>query len=69
MNTLTTEEIIRLLKGLTKVKSDSDLAQILDVDKQSVYQYKQKFNEDIQQKIITLLFSKIDEEELNSEKL
>ena len=33
--------------------------QLSNVDKQSVYQYKQKSSEDIQQKIITLLCAKI----------
>jgi len=63
MNSLPTEDIIQLLKEVTKTKHDSDLAKILDVDKQSIYQYKQKSNDDIQQKIITLLLTKINTEE------
>lgn len=63
MKSLPTEDIIKLLKEVTKTKHDSDLAKILDVDKQSIYQYKQKSNDDIQQKIITLLLTKISAEE------
>lgn len=63
MKSLPTEDIIKLLKEVTKTKHDSDLAKILDVDKQSIYQYKQKSNDDIQQKIITLLLTKISTQE------
>ena len=59
MKTLSSEDIIEALKDVTEVESDSELAKVLNVDKQSVYQYKQKSSEDIQQKIITLLFAKI----------
>jgi hypothetical protein len=58
MKTLPTQDIIEQLKELTETEHDSDLAKILDIDKQSIYQYKQKSNDDIQQKIITLLLSK-----------
>lgn len=63
MKSLPTEDIIKLLKEVTKTKHDSDLAKILDVDKQSIYQYKQKSNDDIQQKIITLLLTKMSTQE------
>ena len=56
---LSSEEIIKELKVVTKTNHDTDLAKILDIDKQSIYQYKQKSNSDIQQKIITLLLSEI----------
>jgi hypothetical protein len=58
MKTLPTQDIIEQLKDLTETEHDSDLAKILDIDKQSIYQYKQKSNDDIQQKIITLLLAK-----------
>jgi hypothetical protein len=58
--TLATKKIIYFLKKITNSEHDSDLAKVLNVDKQSIYQYKQKTNEDIQQKIITLLLSEMD---------
>lgn len=58
MKTLSTEEIIKQLKSITQTSQDTDLAKILGIDKQSIYQYKKKTNDDIQQKIITLLLSR-----------
>ena len=58
MKSLSSEEIIDKLKVITESKHDTDLAKILMVDKHSIYQHKQKTNDDIQQKIITLLLSK-----------
>lgn len=58
MKTLSAEEIIKQLKSITQTSQDTDLAKILGIDKQSIYQYKKKTNDDIQQKIITLLLSR-----------
>ena len=51
----TTTEIISELKNILEIQYDNDLAEYLGVGKQSVYQYKQKVNPDIQQKIISEL--------------
>lgn len=51
----TTTEIISELKDILEIQYDNELAVYLDVGKQSVYQYKQKVNPDIQQKIISEL--------------
>jgi hypothetical protein len=59
VKTSSSEDMIGALKDLTEVESGSELAKVLNVDKQAVYQYKQKSSEDIQQKIITLLVAKI----------
>ena len=51
----TTTEIVSELKNILEIQYDNDLAEYLGVGKQSVYQYKQKVNPDIQQKIISEL--------------
>lgn len=61
MNILTPEEIIEHVKLITGDKYDSDLAKRLGVDKQSFPQYKNKKTVDMQQKIICLLLSKLNE--------
>lgn len=55
----TTTEIISELKDILEIHYDNELAEYLDIDKQSVYQYKQKKNPDIQQKIISELLALI----------
>lgn len=55
MKKYTTEDIIDLIKVKFEVKTDASLARVLGVEKQSIYQYRQKKNIDIQQKIIILL--------------
>lgn len=54
-------EIIDALKIIFDKKYDKEIANLLDVDKQSISQYKQKKQEDIQQKIINLLILKIND--------
>lgn len=54
-NIYTTTEIISELKDILEIQYDNELAEYLEVGKQSVYQYKQKVNPDIQQKIISEL--------------
>lgn len=54
-NIYTTTEIISELKDILGIQYDNELAEHLEVGKQSVYQYKQKVNPDIQQKIISEL--------------
>ena len=56
---LTSSEIIDALKVFFDKKYDKDIAELLAIDKQSVSQYKQKTQEDIQQKIISLLILRI----------
>ncbi len=51
----TTTEIVSELKNILEIQYDNDLAEYLGVGKQSVYQYKQKVNPDIQQRIISEL--------------
>lgn len=53
----TTTEIVSELKNILEIQYDNDLAEYLGVGKQSVYQYKQKVNPDIQQKIISELLA------------
>lgn len=60
-NIYTTTEIISELKDILGIKYDNELAEYLEVGKQSVYQYKQKVNPDIQQKIISELLILIKE--------
>ena len=55
----TTTEIISELKDILGMQYDNELAEYLEVGKQSVYQYKQKVNPDIQQKIISELLTLI----------
>lgn len=57
----TTTEIVSELKDILGIKYDNELAEYLEVGKQSVYQYKQKVNPDIQQKIISELLILIKE--------
>lgn len=61
MKILTPAEIIEHVKLITGDKYDSDLAKRLGIDKQSLPQYKNKKTVDMQQKIICLLISKMDE--------
>jgi hypothetical protein len=61
MNILTPQEIIEQVKVLTGDKFDSDLAKRLEVDKQSFPQYKNRKTVDLQQKIICLLLSRINQ--------
>lgn len=56
-----TTEIVSKLKNILEIQYDNELAEYLKVDKQSVYQYKQKVNPDIQQKIISELLALIEE--------
>lgn len=51
----TTPEIISELKDILEIQYDNELADYLGIGKQSIYQYKQKVNPDIQQKIISEL--------------
>lgn len=51
----TTSEIISELKNILEIQYDNELAEYLGIGKQSIYQYKQKVNPDIQQKIISEL--------------
>lgn len=51
----TTTEIISELKDILEMQYDNELADYLGIGKQSIYQYKQKVNPDIQQKIISEL--------------
>lgn len=60
MEILSAKQIIEHVKALTGDRFDSDLAKRLGVDKQSLPQYKNKKNIDVQQKIICLLLSKLD---------
>lgn len=55
MDILTSEQILKRLKLITHDNLDNELARRLGVSKQSLYQYKQKTNEDIQIRIISLL--------------
>ncbi len=55
-----TTEIVSKLKNILEMQYDNELAEYLEVDKQSVYQYKQKVNPDIQQKIISELLALIE---------
>ncbi|WP_199506821.1 MULTISPECIES: helix-turn-helix domain-containing protein [unclassified Psychrobacter] len=57
----TTPEIISEMKNILGITHDNELAEYLEVGKQSVYQYKQKVNPDIQQKIISELLTLIKE--------
>ncbi|ANV83487.1 hypothetical protein AWQ21_03285 [Picosynechococcus sp. PCC 7003] len=59
MDVLSPKEIIEQVKILTGDRFDSDLAKRLDIDKQSFPQYKNKTTVDLQQKIISLLLTKI----------
>ena len=59
MSLYTPEEIIEHLKSITGDRFDSELARRLDIDKQSIPQYKRKKNSDIQLRIISLLINKI----------
>lgn len=56
---LATSEIIDALKIIFDKRYDKEIADLLDVEKQSISQYKQKTQEDIQQKIISLLILRI----------
>ena len=60
-NIYTTTEIVSELKDILGIKYDNELAEYLEVGKQSIYQYKQKVNPDIQQKIISELLILIKE--------
>ena len=60
MKAIETDEILEKIKLIKKLNSDSDLAKLLGIDKQSVYQYKKKKNADIQQKIITVLINEME---------
>lgn len=51
----TTTEIVSELKDILEMQYDNELADYLGIGKQSIYQYKQKVNPDIQQKIISEL--------------
>ena len=51
----TTNEIISELKNIFNLEHDIDLADHLDISKQSLYQYKKKNHPDIQQRIISEL--------------
>lgn len=62
MNVLSPEKIIEQVKIVTGDRFDSDLAKRLNIDKQSFPQYKNKTTVDLQQKIITLLLSKLGEQ-------
>lgn len=64
MELLSPQEIIERVKTITEDRFDSDLAARIGVDKQSFPQYKNKKTVDLQQRMICLLISKI--EELNS---
>lgn len=59
MHTFTPEEIVKHLKSITGDKFDSDLAKRLEIDKQSIPQYKRRKGSDIQLKMISLLISRI----------
>lgn len=61
MNILTPEEIIEHVKTITGDRYDSDLAKRLGIKKQSFPQYKNKKTVDLQQKIICLLITKLNE--------
>lgn len=52
-------EIINFVKQLTGDKFDNDLAKRLNIDKQSLSQYKNKQRHDLQEKIISLLILQI----------
>jgi hypothetical protein len=65
MDVLTPQEIIEQVKVLTGDKFDSDLAKRLGVDKQSFPQYKNRKTVDLQQKIICLLLSKLNQNNSN----
>ena len=67
MKTLNPNEIINALKEITDCKSDSQLAELLKIDRQSIYQYKKKSSPDIQQKIISILIKKITTEKQRAE--
>ncbi len=64
---LNSSEIITHTKDILNITHDSELAKYLEVDKQSVYQYKSKTQVDIQQKIICELILYIKEMECNKE--
>jgi len=67
MHIFTAIEIIAQVKLITGDKYDSDLAKRLNIDKQSIPQYKRKTTADIQLKIISLLINEIKNAE-NSQK-
>ena len=58
---LSTPQIIDQLKVLLNKESDKDLADLLNIDRQSIYQYKQKEQVDIQQRIISVLINEINQ--------
>ncbi len=61
MEVLSPQAIIERLKTITGDRFDSDLATRIGVDKQSFPQYKNKKTVDLQQRMICLLLSKIEE--------
>lgn len=64
MITYSSEEVLKKLKVITNDSCDSDLAKRLGVCKQSLSQYKNKNQSDIQLKIISLLINLIENKEL-----
>lgn len=55
MKNYTPEEVIEKIKSITNDQQDTELAQRLGIQKQSLYQYKKKTSVDVQLRIITLL--------------
>lgn len=51
----TPDDIIDELKCILDIRYDNELADYLNVSKQSLYQYKKKVQPDIQQRIISEL--------------
>jgi len=61
MNIHTPQEVISKLKELINIKHDTELASRLEVSKQSLSQYKNKSNKDLQLRIISLLLEVMDD--------
>lgn len=66
MNTknYTTREILDTIKPLVNAKNDSQLANLLGVDRQNIYQYSLKNREELSTKLLSLTLNKIKELEL-----
>jgi len=61
----TPEEVLIKVKSITKDNYDSDLAERIGVQKQSLSQYKNKNSVDVQLRIICLLLDILEEKSSN----
>ncbi len=61
----TPEEVLVKVKSITKDNYDSDLAERIGVQKQSLSQYKNKNSVDVQLRIICLLLDILEEKTSN----